>query len=507
MSFSPLNDLLVWRLKSRLPLIHSFMESPVEIQRAVWNDLLREGSLSSYGKLHRFDRISSLEAWQNEVPLREYADLWPWIEKGLNGAQRELWPSDIGWYAKSSGTTGAKSKFIPVSNESLEMNHLAGGRDLVALYAHANPAIALFEGLSLRLGGSTKVCEMNANSTYGDLSAIVIQNLPFWAEWRSTPSTEIALLDEWEEKLERITEQVIHQNVTSLFGVPSWMLILMRKIKEKTGVEHLHEVWPNMALFAHGAVNFSPYKSAFSALFPHTNYHTWETYNASEGFFAVQDQMNDPGMLLLLRHGIHYEFIPMSQYKGVDSQTVLLPDVECGETYALVISTCGGLWRYLVGDTVRFVSLYPFRVIVAGRTRLFINAFGEELILDNAETAMARACSDAYGEVIDYTAAPLYMSEGSGAHEWIIEFHKAPASMEAFVVALDRHLQAVNSDYEAKRTGNKILRLPVIHSAPTGFFYDWMKDRGKLGGQNKVPRLSNDRIYMDDLLQRMNRYL
>jgi len=503
MAFSPLTDLIVWRLKGRLPRLQRMTEAPMQVQQEQFRLLMQRGSQTEYGQTHRMTEGLSIEAFQESVPVVNYESLTPWIERTMKGEQGLLWDGPISWFAKSSGTTNASSKFIPVSRESLDDNHLAVGRDLLALYTSQREDSMLFDGLSLRLGGSAKINDLNGVSYFGDLSAIMIENLPFWAEWRSTPSHEVALLDEWEEKIERITAQVVKQNVTSLFGVPSWMLVLMRRVLEVKGAKHLSELWPNLELFVHGGVSYTPYRQPFDEILPREGFHRLETYNASEGFFAIQDRLDAPGLLLMLDHGIFYEFIPLADFQGRSSDHALtLDQVQMGVDYALVITTVGGLWRYIVGDTVRFVSLDPYRIEISGRTRLYINAFGEELMMDNAERAMDAACQATGAHVVDYTAAPWYMEGGqSGAHQWLISFEQAPSSMEAFGRALDDALQALNSDYQAKRYKDLILAPPRIVDMPADLFHNWLKSKGKLGGQNKVPRLSNDRKLVEEILQ------
>lgn len=503
MAFSPITDLIVWRLKGRLPRVRRMMEDPHSVQAEQFAALMERGSRTKYGVTHGIEPGLQPEDFARRVPVVNYESLTPWIERTMKGEPGLLWDGPISWFAKSSGTTNARSKFIPVSRESLEDNHLAGGRDLLALYTAQREESTLFDGLSLRLGGSTKINDFGGVSYTGDLSAIMIENLPFWAEWRSTPSHDIALLDEWEEKIERIAAQVIRQNVTSLFGVPSWMLVLMKRVLELKGAKYLDDLWPNLELFVHGGVSYHPYTQSFDAMLGSNRLRRMETYNASEGFFAIQDRLDAPGLLLLLDHGIYYEFIPLSEFHGRQSTHALpLEKVTLGVDYALVITTVGGLWRYIVGDTVRFVSLHPYRIELSGRTRLFINAFGEELMMDNAERAIHRACIVTGSEVADYTAGPFFMADGSsGCHEWLIEFLRAPQDLESFGQALDAELQALNSDYQAKRHKGLLLAPPRLHPMPKHTFHNWLKSKGKLGGQNKVPRLSNDRNILEEILQ------
>lgn len=504
MAFSPITDIIVWRLRSRMPALQEMSNKPMDAQQHVFKSLLAALSLTEYGRAHGATPGMSYEQYRQIMPLVNYESLLPWVERTMRGEQGLLWPTDIKWFAKSSGTTSTRSKFIPVSRESLEDCHMKAGRDLVAMYCVQTDDSQLFDGLTLKLGGSSKMNDLNGKSYYGDLSAILIHTLPLWAEWRSTPSHDIALMEEWEEKLEMIAQQVVKQNVTSLFGVPSWMLVLMRRVLEIADAQHLSEVWPNLELFVHGGVSYAPYEEPFKAILPENNFSRLETYNASEGFFAAQDRLNEEGMLLFLDHGIFYEFVPIESFQGRRSEAVPLEGVELGKTYAVIITTNGGLWRYILGDTVRFTSVAPYRVVVSGRTRLFINAFGEELMMDNAERAMAEACQASNAHMLDYTAAPVFMEGGSaGAHEWLIEFSQEPADPDAFRDLLDASLKRLNTDYEAKRHKDMVLRPPIIHIAPRNTFHNWLKSKGKLGGQHKVPRLSNDRVLMDALLEGM----
>jgi hypothetical protein len=414
-----------------------------------------------------------------------------------------LWPTEIKWFAKSSGTTDNKSKFIPVSLESLEECHYKAGKDMLSLYCNNFPNTALFSGRGLAIGGSHKINEINnASFLEGDLSAIIIENLPFWAEFIRVPRKSTALMDNWEEKIEMMADETIPHNLTSLSGVPSWMLLLLRRVLEKTGKSDLSEVWPNLEVYFHGGVNFDPYREQFRHLIRSSSMNYMETYNASEGFFGIQDRSDSNELLLMMDYGIFYEFIPVSNLGSEHPRSMGLDEVDTETNYALVISTNGGLWRYLIGDTIRFTSLNPFRIQITGRTKNFINAVGEEVIVDNAEKAIATACKKCHAVVSEYTAAPLFSREENRvAHEWVIEFESAPADLEYFTETLDNALKSLNSDYEAKRFHDMILRPPIVHEVPPATFYNWLKMKGKLGGQNKVPRLSNNRIYIDEILK------
>jgi len=439
------------------------------------------------------------------VPVKNYDGLKPYIERLLKGEQNVLWPSEIKWFAKSSGTTNDKSKFIPVSREALEDCHFRGGKDILAVYTSNYPETGIYSGKGLTLGGSHQINKINNQSFFGDLSAILIENLPFWANFIKTPSQEIALLSEWEEKLDKISTATIKENVTSIAGVPSWTLVLIKYILEKTGKNNLLEVWPNLELFNHGGVSFEPYKEQFKKLIPSEKMNYMETYNASEGFFAIQDYPTRNDMLLMLDYGIFYEFIPIDELEKEHPKALHIGEVEQNKNYAVVISTNGGLWRYLIGDTIIFTSLYPHKIKISGRTKHFINAFGEEIIIENAENALQEACKKTGALIKDYTAAPIFMEDDQkGGHQWLIEFEKEPQNPTQFNELLDLALQKVNSDYEAKRYKDITLDKPVLTIAKKGLFYTWLKNKGKIGGQNKVPRLANNRKYINELIDLNN---
>ncbi len=501
MKIDLVNSFISWRMKKRFHQIELFMKYPNEVQQEVLFTLLDTAKGTEWGKKYDFESITSYEEFKSRVPLHFYETLQPEVDRMRAGKQNITWPSEIRWFAKSSGTTDAKSKFIPVSQEAIEDCHFKGGKDLLSIYCNNNPDTKIFSGMSLRLGGSSFINDHKNQSFYGDVSAIIIENLPFWVEMRSTPNNKISLMNEWESKIEAIANTTIREDVSSLAGVPSWMLILARKVLEKTGATNLHEVWPNLEMYMHGGVNFSPYRKQFEEIIPQQNFSFVETYNASEGFFGIQDQANSEELLLMLDFGIFYEFIPMDKFCGEDSETIPLSEVEIGKNYAIVISTNAGLWRYILGDTVRFTSTSPYRIQVTGRTKHFINAFGEELIVENSESALHAACIATNAQVREYTAAPVYMSnDSSGAHEWLIEFTQTPSCSNTFNTVLDTKLKELNSDYEAKRHKDMALRPPVLHIARENLFYDWLKSKGKLGGQHKVPRLSNNRTHLEELL-------
>jgi hypothetical protein len=499
------NSILSWIMKKRIHQIEFFMKYPNEVQEEWLFNLINSARNTEWGKKYDYKSIESRDEFVNRVPLQNYDTLKPYIERMLQGEENILWFSDIKWFAKSSGTTSDKSKFIPVSNESLEECHYKGGKDLLSIYCNNRPESKIFTGKCLIVGGSNQISPVNDEISYGDLSAVLIKNLPIWAEFHTTPNSAIALMEHWEEKLETIANATIDVNVTNISGVPTWTVLLAKRMLEITGKNNLLEVWPNLELYFHGAVNFAPYRAQFEKLIPSSEMYYLETYNASEGFFGIQDQTNSSEMLLMLDYGIYYEFIPIENLEEESPKTLTLSEVSLYKNYAIVISTNGGLWRYVVGDTIQFTSLNPYRILITGRTKHFINAFGEELIIDNAEKALVSACNTCDAAIKDYTAGPIYFGDkNAGGHEWIIEFEKEPADLNLFTDSLDNALKKINSDYEAKRKGDMALMKPIIHIAKKETFYKWMKNRGKLGGQHKVPRLANNRIYLDEILKMIN---
>ncbi len=478
-----------------------FLKYPHEVQEELLFSLMKSAEATQIGKKYDFTSIKNYTTFSERIPIATYEDLEPLIELTRKGEQNVFWPSHIKWFAKSSGTTNAKSKFIPVSAEALENCHYKASKDLLCLYLNNNENSELFVGKSLRLGGSKQLYEDN-NTFFGDLSAILIDNMPVWAEFSSTPSSKISLMGDWETKLPAIINETINENVTSLAGVPSWMLVLLQKALETTGKSNLLEVWPNAEVYFHGGVSFEPYKEQYKKLFPKDSFKYYEIYNASEGFFAIQDQNGSDELLLMLDYGIFYEFIPMDTFGTLNQHVIRLNQVELHKNYALVITTNSGLWRYLIGDTIRFTSLNPYRIKVTGRTKHHINVFGEELMVENTDSALAKTCKGFNCEMIDYTVAPIFMKDNlKGAHEWIIEFKNPPEDIAKFSQALDENIQALNSDYEAKRFNNMTLNRLVLHVARPHLFYDWLKQQDKLGGQHKVPRLSNERTYLESLLE------
>jgi len=496
-----LNSLLSWYFKKRIQQVQYAVENPFEVQSELFKELINQGTKTFYGKEHGFDAIKNEDEFRSNIPVRDYEGLKPYIERTMRGEQQIVWPSEINWFAKSSGTTSDKSKFIPVTFEALEDCQFRGARDLLTIYCHNNPETKIFEGKGLLIGGSHEVNKYTKNSYWGDLSAVMMNNLPFWVNLLRTPGKDIALMPDWEEKMDRMVEATKHQDVRSISGVPTWTMLLINRLIEEENAKDLTDIWPNIELYMHGGVSFTPYRDQFNSLIPTDKMRYLESYNASEGFFGIQDSMFSNGdMLLMMDYGIFYEFLPLNQLNEEFPQTIHLQDVQKGIPYAMIITTNSGLWRYNIGDTIEFTDLSPFRFKITGRTKLFINAFGEELMIENAEQAIHQACQSTNSTVREYTAAPIYFeNKKGGGHEWLIEFEKEPSDLEYFQNELDKMLKSVNSDYEAKRTGDLAMAAPRINVCSDGTFYKWMKSKGKLGGQHKVPRLSNDRKIIDDI--------
>jgi hypothetical protein len=483
-----------------MPRIEEHFKNPLELQHTSLDELIFSGRNTEWGKKYGYSEIGNYEQFKARVPISTYEEIFPYIDRMMHGEQNVLWASPISWFSKSSGTTNARSKFIPVSKESLENCHMMGGKDMITLLINNKPETRIFEGKGLSIGGSLSNNPLNSSLLLGDVSAVVMKNLPIWAQIIRTPSLDVALMDDWDQKIEKMAIETSKENVTSILGVPTWTLVLIEKILEITGKKSILEVWPNFEFLVHGAVAFGPYREMFQNLvFPSSEVRFLEIYNASEGFFAIQDDLSLPDeMLLMLDYGIFYEFIPIGPQGEEVDQIVSLDQVMLGVNYAMLITTNSGLWRYKIGDTVKFTSILPYRIKISGRTKHFINAFGEELIIENAEKAISVACIQTNSEIKDYTAAPAYMEGGKkGSHEWVVEFSKAPKDLRIFVEILDRTLREVNSDYDAKRSYDLVLELPQVLIAPKGTFYAWMRARGKLGGQHKVPRLSNNREFID----------
>jgi hypothetical protein len=494
------NSFMSWNLKKRIPVMEFAFTNGAAIQEGIFLDLINEGKKTAFGKEFDFKSIASIADYQRQVPLFHYDNMKPYIDRLMNGEQNVLWSGEINWFAKSSGTTSDKSKFIPVSYDALEDCQFRGSRDVLAWYYYHNPDAKLFQGKGLIIGGSHEVNALAENSYYGDLSAVMMNNMPFIASFLATPSLEIALLPEWETKMAKMVDATSQENVTNISGVPSWTLLLLRAILEKTGAKSILEVWPNLELYVHGGVNFAPYKEQFDKIMGGPIAYR-ETYNASEGFIGLQIAAGED-LTLMLDYGIFYEFIPMSEYRTENPKTLWIDEVEENVEYAVVITTNAGLWRYIIGDTMSFTHKNPYRFKITGRTASYINAFGEELMVHNAETAITIAQKICNCEVSEFTAAPVYLAgDSKGRHQWAIEFTKMPKSVSEFAGVLDLELQKTNSDYEAKRRGEMALeQLEVISCAPNTF-YDWLKINKKLGGQHKIPKLCNHRKVIEEILK------
>ncbi|WP_240635537.1 GH3 auxin-responsive promoter family protein [Hymenobacter rigui] len=506
-----ISTVLTWAVQRRLASIEHIRQHPHEAQAQVFQSLVHTARNTAWGRQYGYADAPSAREFAQRVPISSYEQLYPQIERVLRGETDVLWPGRVEWFAKSSGTTNARSKYIPVTRESLHDCHYRAGRDTTALATLYYPEIDVLGGKTLSLGGThgpNPFRPDEATSRVGDVSAVIMQNLPAWAEYVRTPPLELALLDEWEEKIERIARHVLEADVRVLAGVPTWMIVLLRRVLELAGTTSILDVWPQLGLFLHGAVAFGPYRELFRQLIPGPQMHYLEVYNASEGYIALQDEPDSKDLLLLLNHGIYYEFLPADQWDAAEPRAIPLEQVELGRTYALIISTNAGLWRYAIGDTVRFTSLAPYRIRVAGRTKHFLNAFGEEVVVENADAAIAAACRATNTTVRDYTAAPIYFASHDGAsrggHQWLIEFNQTTVDLPHFTEVLDQTLRQLNSDYDAKRHRDLALTPPVVTVAPAGTFEQWLARRGKLGGQHKVPRLSNSRELLDEILDQLN---
>ncbi len=484
----------------RLWRIEKWINHPVAAQREVLQNLVTTAQYTEFGKKYQFSKLFTVKEYKKKVPIHEYDDIKPYILRMMEGEENILWNTPVKWFAKSSGTTSDKSKFIPISEEILYENHFQATKDVLSNYYKNFPSSDLLTGKGLVVGGSHQISKLNHEIQYGDLSAVLMQNSPFWGQWLRTPELSVALMDEWENKIEKLAQITANENVTSIAGVPTWTLILLKRIMEIKGKSSISEVWPNLELYINGGVSFVPYKDQFDKIIgKKINY--LEIYNASEGFIAGQQSPDDDGMLLFTEHGIFYEFMPVEEYGKPNPQTMGLKDVEIGKHYAPLVSTAGGLWRYLIGDTIKFTHLNPYKIVVSGRLKHYMNAFGEEVMVDNSDKAIAIASEKTGAVVSDYTAAPVYFSDSSnGAHEWLVEFYTPPDNLDRFTEELDTALKTINSDYEAKRHKNIALRLPILHALPRGTFTNWMRSKGKLGGQHKVPRLSNERTALEEIL-------
>ena len=502
MPFSFINTVASWMLKKRMHQIELFVKYPIDVQNEELKKLIQQAKNTEFGKKYDFSSIDNYQTFSERLPSFTYEEFFPTIKKTINGQQNIFWSENIKWFAQSSGTTNSKSKFIPVSNSSLDNCHFKGGKDMLCLYLNNNENSNMFLGKSLRLGGSRKIYENNDNY-FGDLSAILIDNLPIWAELISTPNNEISLMDKWDEKIDAIIKGTLQEDVRSLAGVPSWMLTLMNKLLKTTGNKYIDDIWQNLEVYFHGGVSFKPYRNEFNNIISNKDFKYYEVYNASEGFFGIQDTNDGRDLLLMLDYGVFYEFIEVSEMEKSE-KIIDLSQVQTGVNYAMLITTNSGLWRYKIGDTIQFTSLNPFRIIISGRTKHFINAFGEEVIIDNVEKALEKVITKHQCKIVDYTVAPRFMRSGKkGNHDWIIEFSKEPKSIDNFMSDLDLSIQQNNTDYKAKRFKNITLDKPILHMARENLFYDWLKSKNKVGGQNKIPRLSNDRSFFEELI-RMN---
>ncbi len=500
MPFSFINTVASWMLKKRIHQIELFEKYPLDVQNEELKKLIQISKNTEFGKQYEFSSIDNYETFSERIPSFTYEEYFPIINKTINGNQNIFWPEKIKWFAQSSGTTNSKSKFIPVSNSSLDNCHFKGGKDMLCLYLNNNENSNMFLGKSLRLGGSRKIYENN-DHYFGDLSAILIDNLPVWAELISTPNNEISLMDKWDEKIDAIIKGTLQEDVRSLAGVPSWMLTLLNKLLETTGKKYIDEIWKNLEVYFHGGVSFKPYRSEFNNIISNKKFKYYEVYNASEGFFAIQDQNESDELLLMLDYGVFYEFIEINN-TNQSEKIIDLSKVEIGVNYALLITTNSGLWRYKIGDTIVFTNLKPFRIKVSGRTKHFINTFGEEVIIENVEKSLEIALKKFNCTIKDFTVAPLYMKNGKkGKHEWMIEFIKEPNNIDEFMEEIDFQIQNNNSDYKAKRFKNITLDRPKLIRARKNLFYDWLKKKKKLGGQNKVPRLLNERSFLEELIE------
>lgn len=486
----------------RQKAIERYRNDAEALQHCVLKHLLTRAANTEYGRNHLFNNTQSYSDFVRNTPVNTYEELKEGIDRMRHGEQNVLWPGQVKWYAKSSGTTNDKSKFIPVSPEGIQRIHYRGGEDVVALYLRNNPKSRLFDGRSLILGGSHSSNYNIQGSLVGDLSAILIENINPLANLVRVPKKQTALLSDFELKRDRIAHETMDKNVTNISGVPSWMMSVLVKVLELSGKDTIDQVWPNLEVFFHGGIAFTPYRRQYQKLIPSPKMHYMETYNASEGFFGIQDDPGDPSMLLMIDYDVFYEFMPMDEYGKPNPTVVPLSGIELGRDYAMIITTSCGLWRYMIGDTVRFTCRDPYKFVITGRTKYFINAFGEELIQDNAEKALDYACKQTGAEVKEYTAAPVFMdSKAKCRHQWVIEFAKEPADLAQFADLLDSRLQEINSDYEAKRSHDVTLQHLEIVKARKGLFDDWLKSKGKLGGQHKVPRLSNNRNNIDEILE------
>lgn len=497
-----INNLLSIKIKNRIKLIQKAIQNPIEQQEKTLQTHIKAGCNTVFGDEHGFKKITNYREYQNLIPVRDYEGFKKYIFRAQNKEKNILWPGRVNWFAKSSGTTQEKSKFIPITQDSLKMCHFKAGKDMLSMYLNNYPNARILNGKSLMIGGSTNINRIKSFYS-GDLSAIIISNLPTWVQMKRAPSIKTALLDDWSEKIKQIIQETYQQNITSISGVPSWTIIILNELMQKHGINCLTECWPNLELYMHGGISFDNYKHTFTNYFKRKKINYLELYNASEGFFGIQNDPDTSDLLLLVNHGVFYEFIPVENGFEKPEQIISLKDVKLNVLYAMVISTNGGLWRYKIGDTIRFTSITPYKIKIHGRLKSFINAFGEELHVDNANQAIHYACEKTNSIAYEYIAAPFFYSDKSGCHEWIIEFTIPPNSIMKFNEILDKQLRALNSDYESKRFKNILLKPPKIHVARKNFFYDMLKKRNKIGGQNKIKRLYNDRKFIEELIENL----
>ena len=499
-----ISSIASWILKKRIHEIELYKKYPHNVQHDCFMDLIHQAEETEWGRKYKYASIQSEDDYRKKVPLQTYHDFEHYFTRMRNGEEDILWPGVIKWFAKSSGTTNSKSKYIPVSEEALKECHYKGGKDLLAVYHEAYDDTEFLDGKTIGIAGSAEQ-DKDGEAYTGDLSAIIMSNLPIWAHLSKAPNLEIVIMNEWEAKLEKIVEHTLDEDIRAISGVPSWMLVILRRALEVSGKKCIRDLWPNFELVVHGGVSFAPYRKQFEDLCG-LDIRYQEVYNASEGFFAMQDDFTRNDMLLMLDYGIYYEFLPMEEFHKKDRQAIGLSDVELGKTYALVITTNAGLWRYIIGDTVVFTSLKPYRIKINGRTKSFINSVGEELIVENADHAIMHACKMTDSVIAEYSAAPIYFSKGEKAgHEWLLEFEKEPQDIDVFSDYLDNGLKMVNSDYEAKRYRNMVLSEPIVHKLSQGSFMKWLEKNNRLGGQYKVPRLSNDRKIVDEILMLLDK--
>ena len=486
-------------MRKRIKNINEFVQKPIKYQKDVFNYLIKKGIKTKFGKEHGFNKITDYNNFKNQIPVREYEELSPYIEKIRKGELDVLWPGKVNWFAKSSGTTNSKSKFIPITKESLADCHIKGGKDMLSLYENNFPRTNIYDGKGLMLGGSIENSE-DGRFKDGDLSAILLNEFPFWVNYHRVPDLKTAVMKEWNKKLDAIASQAVNKNITNLTGVPSWMLILLKRILKLSGKNNISEVWPNLELYMHGGINFEPYKEQFKALIPSKKMNYLEGYNASEGFLGIQDKSPSKGILLMLNYGIFYEFIPIKAYRQGELNAIELSKVELNKQYAIVITTNAGLWRYLIGDVIQFTNIYPFRIRIVGRTKSCINTFGEELMVHNTDTAIIISCQKYNCSITDYTVAPIFIDDHSGGHQWFIEFSQKPKKLHLFMKEIDDQIKKLNSDYETKRNNNLVLKFPELEIIENNEFYIWMKENKRLGGQHKIPRLIENRRIADSIL-------